>query len=369
MVLFTLLFLLTETNPNHITETDIYQVMLPEETFVSPAGEVYILNFGEARIQYYDPTGKRTKTIGRRGKGPGEFTFPIKVALANNQLHVYDKLTGMISVFAADGTFKEQFKVPINNLELFRTAGGWLYWTTQDTFEETKATQLMWTDDHFKTSKTIMDITEQGWSRGMSSHASSSGQRRIEWSPISVKPQLLVSPDGATIYFAAKPWQFEITVIDGHTGKIINTIKKDADLIPFDAEWADEKFNQETSMHLRGSGISASDIDKLYPEHFPIIRAMKLDPDGNLMVSRWRGRPDKNHHVIGLTPTGEAVPTTYAWPTLRRLLGVAQGNGYIMCYDGQEASIAKVPLAELDAFVENNPIEDWSFSRSMSISN
>lgn len=369
MIFLFMLAFLGNDQAHHIENTEIHQRMLASEIFIKENGEVYILNFDESRIQYYDDTGKLKKNIGRRGRGPGEFTFPLNVAYINRQFHVFDKLTGMISVFDDQGAYIEQFKLPSTEIELARAAGGWVFWIKQGPFAENRTTHLKWTDDNFKTSKVIMEISDQGWSSGTSSHSSSTGQRRIEWSPITVKPRILVSRKGETVYFAATPWKFEITVIDGNTGSVKNTITKDAKLIPFDVEWADERFTIETEEHILRKGISISDIDKLYPEHFPIIRSLAFDPIGNLVVSSWRGRPDSAYYLTAFNTEGDEVPVTYSWSALARLAGVAKGYGYITIYDDEEAALAKVPIDQIEAFVDENPIEDWSFSRSMSIRN
>lgn len=45
-----------------------------------PQGRFYVLNFGDRRLQVFDSTGAFLRNVGRKGKGPGEFTSPMSVA-------------------------------------------------------------------------------------------------------------------------------------------------------------------------------------------------------------------------------------------------------------------------------------------------
>lgn len=50
------------------------------EVAEDPEGRFYVLNFGDRRIQVFDSAGTFLRTVGRKGKGPGEFTSPMGVA-------------------------------------------------------------------------------------------------------------------------------------------------------------------------------------------------------------------------------------------------------------------------------------------------
>jgi hypothetical protein len=48
----------------------------PSDVAVDAAGNIYILDCGNARIQKFGPDGRYLATIGRKGQGPGEFMMP-----------------------------------------------------------------------------------------------------------------------------------------------------------------------------------------------------------------------------------------------------------------------------------------------------
>lgn len=78
-------------------------------------GRFYVSNFGEKRVLVFDSTGTYVRTIGRGGKGPGEFSAPRAVAIANGELVVLDLGAARISRFAlATGAHLGDVSLPQN---------------------------------------------------------------------------------------------------------------------------------------------------------------------------------------------------------------------------------------------------------------
>ena len=74
---------------------------------------VYVSDKEKNQIDVFDMSGKLIMTIGKPGKGSGEFAFPQGVAIApNNDLYVADTLNSRIQVFTADGLFLRSFGQP-----------------------------------------------------------------------------------------------------------------------------------------------------------------------------------------------------------------------------------------------------------------
>jgi hypothetical protein len=46
---------------------------------VDNEGNLYIADFGNGRVQMFDKNGKFVRQIGRKGQGPGEYSFPSRV--------------------------------------------------------------------------------------------------------------------------------------------------------------------------------------------------------------------------------------------------------------------------------------------------
>lgn len=60
---------------------------------------VYVADFFERKIHVYTPAGSYIQSIGREGKGPGEFQFIWVLRVKNQQLFVLDYIQSHISVF------------------------------------------------------------------------------------------------------------------------------------------------------------------------------------------------------------------------------------------------------------------------------
>ncbi len=81
------------------TEDEHFAFNYPGDVAVDAAGNIYVLDSANARVQKFGPDGKYLATIGRKGQGPGEFIFPEALSLdrdgnlvvgdgAQNRIHV-----------------------------------------------------------------------------------------------------------------------------------------------------------------------------------------------------------------------------------------------------------------------------------------
>lgn len=83
----------------------------PRDIALDSAGNMFILDSGNNRIQMLNPEGIFIKTIGRRGQGPGEFQFPYSVAIdSQDYLYVFDSVNLRIQVFTPEGKQEKTIK-------------------------------------------------------------------------------------------------------------------------------------------------------------------------------------------------------------------------------------------------------------------
>ena len=76
----------------------------PNDIVRDSAGNLYILDTDNQRIQKLDSEGKFIKTIGRKGQGPGEFQSAHSMDIDNeNNLFVFDMRSRRIEVLSSDG--------------------------------------------------------------------------------------------------------------------------------------------------------------------------------------------------------------------------------------------------------------------------
>ncbi len=78
----------------------------PTAVAVDADNRVYIAESGRHQIAVFDATGKRLRTIGRKGSGEGELLFPSGVAVAGNgDIYASDNGNHQIVVFDRNGKF------------------------------------------------------------------------------------------------------------------------------------------------------------------------------------------------------------------------------------------------------------------------
>ncbi len=72
---------------------------------VDSSGNVFALDISNRRIQKYDKNGNYLQTIGRRGRGPGEFQSPGSMCLDSEE-NIYVQDMRKITIFNKEGKFK-----------------------------------------------------------------------------------------------------------------------------------------------------------------------------------------------------------------------------------------------------------------------
>jgi len=78
-------------------------------------GRYYVPDMGDCRIVVFDETGEYVQSIGRKGEGPGEFRSLIQITVRNGLIMAYDHQLNRSAVFATDGEFLEQHRLPVTN--------------------------------------------------------------------------------------------------------------------------------------------------------------------------------------------------------------------------------------------------------------
>jgi len=84
----------------------------PGDLVEDRAGNIYIADAGQYRIQKFDPDGIFLATFGRKGQGPGEFSTIRSLSIDSaNRLHALDDSQRRIQIFRTDGTVTETIKL------------------------------------------------------------------------------------------------------------------------------------------------------------------------------------------------------------------------------------------------------------------
>jgi len=80
---------------------------------VDRKGNIWVIERSLQEIRVFDPAGKHLRTVGRKGKGPGEFTYADGMAVAPDGLiWVHDPQNVRFSIFDQDGKYVRQQLAP-----------------------------------------------------------------------------------------------------------------------------------------------------------------------------------------------------------------------------------------------------------------
>ena len=92
---------------------------LPADLAVDAAGNIYIADSRNQRIQVFDPEGRYLRTVGRKGQGPGEFMATGSLDFdGEGCLRVLDPLQRRIQVFTPKGEVLKT--IPVSNLDFYQ---------------------------------------------------------------------------------------------------------------------------------------------------------------------------------------------------------------------------------------------------------
>jgi sugar lactone lactonase YvrE len=84
---------------------------MPSAIAVDAAGNLYVIDQGNHRVQKFGPDAKYLATYGRQGQGPGEFVYPESVAVdAKGFIYVTDPNNQRIQVLTPDGKDSKTIK-------------------------------------------------------------------------------------------------------------------------------------------------------------------------------------------------------------------------------------------------------------------
>ena len=101
------------------TDDENYQLYRPIDVVKDVEGNIYILERGNCCIKKYDKNGTYVTTIGRKGKGPGEFEGPMILAInQRSQIYILDLLNSRIQKYSTKGEELGSIKISLKKRPL-----------------------------------------------------------------------------------------------------------------------------------------------------------------------------------------------------------------------------------------------------------
>lgn len=81
---------------------------------ITPSGSIVIASLDDGQLLVFDAAGRYVRSVGRRGKGPGEFTSPSRIGLIGDSIWVGDPANARITLVAPTGTIGRMITVQTN---------------------------------------------------------------------------------------------------------------------------------------------------------------------------------------------------------------------------------------------------------------
>lgn len=338
MVYFFLLYLFSE---NMTPKLEIFTPISSDFAALSDQGDLYISDLENSRLIHFIQGAKPTQ-IGRKGQGPGEYEHPGAISIINDMLILAH---GQFrSIYSLKGSFERRVMLPSPMMNFRKVIDGWVghdYLVVTDGDKE-----VFWFSEDLSEKKLLTVIPDDGINK-----YAAIGQKKQPYSPIQTSPEVIIDKTGK-FAFIQDPSSFSIEVISIEKRKVLRKITRDHKRIPLNRDWADIGFEQLKRQMAR----FPTEYFRDYPDFFPAIKSIGIDPQNHLAVATWALDP-MNPKIEAFDFEGVKTQTMFSSEEhFKRIIGVFRGFAYICVFPDGEASIVKVPLDQVDTFLKENPI-------------
>ncbi len=342
-------------------QTDIFQPLQSSQVAMTQTGHLYLLDSKEARIVHFFQ-GNKQADIGRKGSGPGEFNVPYAIWTRGSDLIVLDVGASAVCIFDQDGAFKTSHRMLSRSLDFVPVSTGYVYGDWRFSMDPNAPISISWTDLELDRTETLGE-----WPRGPEANFASAegGTPKISFNPARDQFQLATSLDGSN-FFLALPGRFEIRIFDASGRSIKSAINENRASVPFNESWGKSQL-KATNERAQQNPFKV-DLEADFPEYFPIVRAIQTTPDNQIGVTFWARDPDQPTYAV-YDLAGNPTQSLFAPETWSRVVGLIDDLAYVTVFDTEadEARIAFLPKANVNDFVEANPISEESSANFLMI--
>lgn len=246
---------------------------------VDGAGNIYVSDFGNTRVQQYNKSGNFVRSFGRKGQGPGEFRFPGQIQFdIEENICVFD--SRCIQIFAKNGIFKNRITMKTVPNYGFLTAKGTIFGTVQIGFESGGPKEaVIKLDREGGSPQTIADFSAEH----KASHNS------IVWH--SYSSRVIISPVDTAFFCYGLSTNYRIYLADAE-GKAILIIEKEVKPFPITSKEKDAVKKEPVAGEWR-SGKPNLREELVFPDHRPYFSRFLADGAGRIYIVRLKSILDQ----------------------------------------------------------------------------
>lgn len=249
---------------------------------VDVAGNIYVLETGNCRIQKFDKNCRYLRTFGREGQGPGEFELPMRIIVdPDYRIYVEDYNRSIVHVLDQRGGFVHSFKS--NDLLLtmgFLDNGNLLVHTiTISPGLNTQAVKILDTNSEevkiFKSFPRKIPPRIKGSSLG---------------NPYEPKLHFCPSFDGGGVYGYSEEYTLYKINSRGDIDLIIKTSHPQIPITKIDKENLVERYLERQKLIPRKTMLSRNDVEKAYvfPKNKPYFYYILQDESGRINAQHFK---------------------------------------------------------------------------------
>lgn len=344
-------------------DLDIYASLRNDLVTVNDFGETFVVDHAECQIIKLNPDGSIALRFGKKGQGPGEFTYPGNIQAFGNHVYVDDFMSSSVIAFDREGAYVNQWKVS-RTQDRQRIEDGWIFGSWENNLRQSSNFgALNKADLEFKNEQVLHDFVgkekeEKKGPDGIQLQMKD-GYAEMPFNPAPDMPRLGVTGAGKYAALVKPGGKLDVDIYDAKTGKVIASVSQPGQGLPFNEEWAEkliEKRNKATE-----DGPSQGFKVKFtpdFPEFFPFAKSFWAHADGRFYLHPWSKNPDQPGKIICFDEKGKMQDHDLTPEVAERLFHLNETHGWVGTFDAEEeqAGVAKVPRKDLAAFIKANPI-------------
>jgi hypothetical protein len=259
-------------------------------------GRIAVLSSGSKQVLLFDRNSDRVRTIGREGRGPGEFSGPVHLEVRQGTVTVWDEGYGPVTTFDTVGKVIDRRQIDLGRLvqalgpghlsesSLPLIDGSLIARSIRPAEGERRTGSLFRPRVSFKRVRADFAVDSLGWYEGMEQYEMNPSRMTI--------PPIPLFPADASVAAGGEPLRIYITNGNAHEitvyssdGKKVRIIRRTTDLLP-----VTEEQREHAAEFTISRGRSEAGRQRLR-EHFaslpkqthhPAIGALIVDASGQL---------------------------------------------------------------------------------------